>query len=186
MQKRLSRCPIFSPKMPNKKIMVFLKKYLFHWLALAAERVQGGHGHGEKRWLLQKTEKERKKSCFAPHAHFFHTVGGSRTSKTSNSSSNNSSNIYWLDRFGCATRQRYFNSKFIVFSTSSCEDRSFSDGSSLPVCVPARSASDDGVPSSCSSHFDCGYSQEEGGWVPCFRGRCAPMEEEEGDYWSTK
>ena len=68
------------------------------------------------------------------------------------------------------------------FPTSSCENRSFSDGSSLPVCVPARSVVSDGVPSSCSSHFDCGYSLEEGGWVKCFRGRCAPMEEEEGNY----
>ncbi len=76
--------PLSHKKMPTKKhFFCFLKKS-FIGLPLPLNEFRAGMDMGKKRWLVQKTERE-KKSCFAPHKQFFHTVGDSRTFKTSNS-----------------------------------------------------------------------------------------------------
>ncbi len=98
MQKQNEEIPHSLTKKCSAKIF-FFKKEKNPSSAFAAERVQGGHGHGKKEFAAPKKLKKReKKSRFTQHRQFFHTVGGSRTSKTSNSSrnnnSNNSSNIY--------------------------------------------------------------------------------------------
>ncbi len=102
MQKQIEQMPHSLTKNAQQKCF-----FIFFLIGppLSPKKIKGGQAHGIKEMAAKKTEKERKKYCFAPHTQFVYMVGGSRTSRTSknSSSSNNSSNIYRLDRFGYAT-----------------------------------------------------------------------------------
>ena len=55
--------------------MSFFKKIYFLLAPLAAERVQGGHGHGEKKMAAPKKSKEREKELFCA-THTVFSYGG--------------------------------------------------------------------------------------------------------------
>ncbi len=75
MQKNIEQMPhILTKKCPPKKQWPFFKK-IFLLAPLPLNEFRAGMDMGKKRWLLQKTEKEKEKELFCA-THTVFSYGG--------------------------------------------------------------------------------------------------------------